>query len=946
VENLIIYKMKQLPDFRMQDYRVLYGNDVRGHVMAAQKSFLLLMHSLGERNICSLSLRYFYDPEDIPGKRLSIYLIIRNESGMSADKIRQIIENSPIAPFYSFTDKNAVLSECKSMDIDKDILDPSSFKYAIEGIKEEATYQPMFKGKSELNTDPQIRNSPFQVVPYYIIHPIEPIEDNDMTFIDKQFLAYNKRMLVEIIIKPTKLTTNETLAVSRIIGELENITSSSSVSISTSTTSIEPVDKDLLADLSQEKLEEMQEMLMSEKCFEFALRVFGDDEDYTMAMADNLFLAGNKNGRYRLFSNKSNSEKHRLVCKASLECTPSSSIMWDEFWNHVPEGFDVFHFIGRLSRVATLDEVSPYFRLPVLGTEPLMTIPTTNEFEIKRDENGELPPVITLGHETLKPIRPAMVEIEQLCKHQFDAGVPGSGKTKSNFNKLFQLHCAGVPFMVIEPSKTEYRLLKRLAFMDSSELKNLGVDPSMIEVAQSLGRELRVYTVGNELVSPLRFNPFEFPEGIGLYEHIANIEACFKGALPINFGSLPALLGEAIEEIYKDCGWNAYDSADGSKPFPTMQMLYDKISEIFNTKDYSADVKGDLKTAIEVRIGSLLRRSIGRIFNTNVSCPNTEDLMTKPVILELDCLNEEQANLITMFMLSRVSEYVRATRSSGSRLSHVIVLEEAHNIIGKVDNQGGEDTANPKVEATKYISRFLAEMRALGEGLIIVDQLPSAVAPEVIKNTNVKLVHRLVSADDREDIGMTMLMDGIQMEDLARLLPGESYLYQEGMTRAVRINELYIPKTFPVLDKAPPDNRELTRMLNSDTWWFEGLFLEIIQITKGLEKLSLDINQSVSLMMKKSIRLQKEGTENREANTLWNIFMQREVKFNEQYKNLNDNTLFFFKLMARRYPEGIGRVEKSFRPLLTKAQKMVMHAFGKFDVLGSCIKKAHITAKG
>ena len=65
----------------------------------------------------------------------------------------------------------------------------------------------------------------------------------------------------------------------------------------------------------------------------------------------------------------------------------------------------------------------------VLGTEPLMTIPTTNEFTIKRDDNGELPPVITLGNEALKPIRTAVVEVDQLCKHMFNSGVPGVGKT-------------------------------------------------------------------------------------------------------------------------------------------------------------------------------------------------------------------------------------------------------------------------------------------------------------------------------------------------------------------------------------------------------------------------------------------------------------------------------------------------------------------------------------
>jgi hypothetical protein len=97
--------------------------------------------------------------------------------------------------------------------------------------------------------------------------------------------------------------------------------------------------------------------------------------------------------------------------------------------------------------------------------------------------------------------------------------------------------------------------------------------------------------------------------------------------------------------------------------------------------------------------------------------------------------------------------------------------------------------------------------------------------------------------------------------------------------------------------------------------------------------------ESVGLMMGESIRLQKKGDQNAEANTLWNLFLQKEVKFNAQYKNINDNVLIFFKLMAQRSPEGAGRVEGSFRPLLTKAHKMVIHAFGKFDVLGSQLKK-------
>ncbi|EKC62797.1 hypothetical protein LEA_11657, partial [human gut metagenome] len=43
---------------------------------------------------------------------------------------------------------------------------------------------------------------------------------------------------------------------------------------------------------------------------------------------------------------------------------------------------------------------------------------------------------------------------------------------------------------------------------------------------------------------------------------------------------------------------------------------------------------------------------------------------------------------------------------------------------------------------------MLAEVRALGEGIVIADQLPTAMAPEVLKNTGLKLGHRITAQDD------------------------------------------------------------------------------------------------------------------------------------------------------------------------------------------------------
>jgi hypothetical protein len=138
---------------------------------------------------------------------------------------------------------------------------------------------------------------------------------------------------------------------------------------------------------------------------------------------------------------------------------------------------------------------------------------------------------------------------------------------------------------------------------------------------------------------------------------------------------------------------------------------------------------------------------------------------------------------MTFLLLTKIREYIKRQRTEGGGIpEHVILLEEAHNLVGRNLGANPED-ANTKQEAANYVTRMLAEMRALREAIIIADQLPTGVAAEVVKNTNVKIAHRLVSADDRKEIGQAMLLDGSQMEEIARLNTGESFLYMEGWYR-------------------------------------------------------------------------------------------------------------------------------------------------------------------
>ena len=76
---------------------------------------------------------------------------------------------------------------------------------------------------------------------------------------------------------------------------------------------------------------------------------------------------------------------------------------------------------------------------------------------------------------------------------------------------------------------------------------------------------------------------------------------------------------------------------------------------------------------------------------------------------------------------------------------------------------------------------LLAEIRAYGEGLVIAEQIPARLVPDVIKNTAVKVTHRLPAADDREAVGATMNATPRQSRYLVTLPPGQAAVFSDGM---------------------------------------------------------------------------------------------------------------------------------------------------------------------
>lgn len=151
-------------------------------------------------------------------------------------------------------------------------------------------------------------------------------------------------------------------------------------------------------------------------------------------------------------------------------------------------------------------------------------------------------------------------------------------------------------------------------------------------------------------------------------------------------------------------------------------------------------------------------------------------LLESSTIVELDGIpdNEQKAlmmGFLTAFLFERRQAEDLADRealerkrngqptdlpASGPKLKHVLFLEEAHRILAGGGKSGGGPGAASQPQAVSLFEDMLAEIRAFGQGLVIVEQIPTKIVPEAVKNTNLKIMLRLTAWDDREFLGTAM----------------------------------------------------------------------------------------------------------------------------------------------------------------------------------------------
>jgi hypothetical protein len=374
------------------------------------------------------------------------------------------------------------------------------------------------------------------------------------------------------------------------------------------------------------------------------------------------------------------------------------------------------------------------------------------------------------------------LSFDAINSHVFVSGATGSGKSNTIKGILKKINEQKIPFLVIEPAKSEY--------------KNLLNDIKGLQIFRP-GAKNDVF----------RFNPFIFEyskENLSttLTKHIDMLKTTFISAFGM-YGPMPYILEEAIYKIYEDRGWNLQNEsnpyitdmlgADANRRsllFPTMDDLKQKVVEVAESAGYYQDIGSNIKAALKTRIGNLTLGVKGKIFNSR-HCFDSSILFTKPTIIELsNIVNDDEKAFLMGLLLSKLYQY-REENGSGDTLRHTTVIEEAHRLLPNISTNTNQENANPRGKAVETFTNILAEIRSYGEGIIVADQIASKLHADVIKNTNVKIIHRTMDSEDRNIVGKSVNLNEDQILDIAELKKGEAIVHNRDVHQAflVKIDE-------------------------------------------------------------------------------------------------------------------------------------------------------------
>jgi len=791
-ENSLVRAITEIPDRSCPVLMAIADNNVETAVCQA---FEQLLRVLGDMppDSAAIAITFAFNPEverTDPQARLKIYLRIRAGDSRVAKALSAMITQGPISQFYP--------------------MDTIAAPNILWGQLKAACH--VYRRDRLLRSVISCEENEYVPEKYYACQDFEPNDENDYLLVDSVLNGINEPVVIDICAAPAD-STNDSTEHTLYLSRLQKILRSwhredefayteqllgANVNFHTRE-NIAPLRED---DPVARDLSRTQQRFHESFCkphVNFHVVALAKTDATARLIGSVVAESGFKNGSYQLFTHLE-SASLQLIKKHVQDL----EIIDHDVHSHLCSHADLGGYPGmrRIPHITPVDSFLGTFRLPTASSASLRCVRKNTD-----PENVVADELIVMGHDMVsreiaekKPFYsvPRGITVNNFSKHLAIFGVPGSAKTTTIIQLMISLWAKGIPVIVFETAKKEYRAIKKHVKHKRHDIRKLA-------------RDLEIYTPDNEQLSPFRLNLLEIPAGRSVDHHIDATLAGFEAGMPTS-GPLPALLGEALEEVY--------ERKRNTGAWPVLIDVLDVIETVVRRKGYSADVHSDICGALYARISLLTSRTCGPIFQCRKTIPDIPHFFSAPTIIELDGLPQKQKCLTVLFEISAIRYALGATPMKDKGLRLLLIIEEAHNVIGgSTDASPSEDNPDPKAYASEFLSRLAQECRGLGCGMVFSDQNPSTIPSEIINNTGSKAVGRLLSNSDREEAGGAMLFGKTEYEEVARLRTGEMYLFTDGYHMPKKIKMINLHHD---LNLDPPDDDELLNLISCEKWFREA----------------------------------------------------------------------------------------------------------------------------
>ncbi len=425
-----------------------------------------------------------------------------------------------------------------------------------------------------------------------------------------------------------------------------------------------------------------------------------------------------------------------------------------------------------------------------------------------------------------------LLQKDSLASHTFVTGSTGAGKTNTVCRILDQALDQDVSFLVVEPAKGEYKNV----YGGREDVHVFGTNPAATPL--------------------LRINPFSFPTGVHVLEHLDRLVEIFNVCWPM-YAAMPAVLKDAVSRSYVDCGWDLATSTNPYGPglWPTFADVARNVRVILDESEYDAENKGAYKGSLLTRLQSLTNGLNGMMLVAD-EVPAAQ-LFDENCIVDLSRVGSAETKSLLMGLLVLKLQEHRMATSPGMNLPlrHLTVLEEAHNLLKRTSSEQGVEGGNLAGKSVEMISNAIAEMRTYGEGFVIADQAPGLLDMAAIRNTNTKIIMRLPDLSDRELVGRAANLNDRQITELARLPKGVAAVYQNDWVEPVLCKVakaqdgaawVYEQPTAEMHEANPAERLTITRLLVHGEKVIDESQLH--EIRDALDRLELDASMKVAIL--------------------------------------------------------------------------------------------------